>query len=212
MVFQNRMDAGIKLGKLLEKYKDADVVVYALPRGGAVVAAEIATLLHAPLDLIFAHKIGHPLYPEYAVAAISESGHLLATSRELESLGEAWLKQEKALQLKEMKRKRDLYLKGRGKISAKDKIAILVDDGIATGLTMRVGVKELRGEGPKKIIVAVPVSPRGTANLIKAEVDEFVGLEVPNDDYFLGAVGAYYRAFDQVEDDEVIEILDKHKY
>jgi predicted phosphoribosyltransferase len=207
MHFKDRRDAGRKLSQLLKQYKGQDVVVYALPRGGVVVAEEIAKFLHAPLDLILAHKIGHPYQPEYAIAAISESGHIIKSSREIESLGEAWLEKEKKHQLDEIKRKRTIYLKEKKAVPVKDKIAIIVDDGIATGLTMKVGIQELKDRHPKKIVVAVPVAPRSTANLLKTLADDFTGFEI-NDYEFLGSVGAYYDQFNQVEDEEVIEILD----
>lgn len=207
MFFKNRQDAGRQLSLLLKEYKNTPVVVYALPRGGVVVAAEISRFLNAPLDLIFARKIGHPYQPEYAIAAISESGHLMGSSREpLLSFGNEWLEREKANQMKEIKRRREKYLKARKEISVQNKIAILVDDGIATGLTMQVGIKELKDRHPKKIVVAVPVAPKRTASLIKEMVDDYVGIEIDDAD-FLGAVGAYYEEFKQVEDEEVIEIL-----
>lgn len=210
MFFKNRKDAGKQLSQLLKDYKDQDVVVFALPRGGVVVAAEIATFLHAPLDLIFAHKIGHPYQPEYAVAAVSESGHMIQSSNELLSIGEAWLENEKQRQLEEIKRKRKLYLKNKKEIPLKGKIAILVDDGIATGLTMQAAIIELKHRHPKKIVVAAPVAPKRTVDLIKAMADDFIGYEI--DDYnFLGAIGAYYNEFNQIEDEEVIEILNKFK-
>lgn len=205
MFFKDRRDAGRQLSQLLKKYKDKDVVVYALPRGGVVVAAEIAKFLHAPLDLLFAHKIGHPYQPEYAIAAVSESGHMIGPSGMLPSTEKAWLESEKEHQIEEIKRRREKYLKGKKEIPVKDKIAILVDDGIATGLTMQVGIKELKDRHPKEIVAAVPVAPRSTADLIEGMVDDFIGIEI--DDNFLGAVGAYYDEFDQVEDKEVIEIL-----
>ncbi|MCX6990057.1 MAG: phosphoribosyltransferase family protein [Chlamydiae bacterium] len=207
MLFKNRQDAGNQLSQLLKKYKNMDVVVYALPRGGVPVAAEISKFLHAPIDLLFAHKIGHPHQPEYAIAAVSESGHMVGPSPDLLlSIGNKWVESEKEHQIKEIKRKREKYLRGRKRISVENKIAILVDDGMATGLTMQVGIKELKDFHPKKIVVAVPVTPKSTAGLIKAMVDDFVGIEI--DDYhFLGAVGAYYEEFKQVEDEEVIQIL-----
>ncbi|MCE5293869.1 MAG: hypothetical protein LLF94_04580 [Chlamydiales bacterium] len=207
MFFKNRQDAGRQLSQQLKKYKNTPVVVYALPRGGVAVAAEIAKFLHAPLDLIFAHKIGHPYQLEYAIGAISESGHMIEPSKDLlRSFGSEWLEGEKANQIQQIKRKREKYLKGRNESSVENKVAILVDDGIATGLTMQAGIKELRDRHPKKIVVAVPVAPKSGANLIKTLADDFVGVEI--DDYdFLGAVGAYYEEFDQVEDEEVIEIL-----
>ena len=206
MQFKDRRDAGQQLSQLLEKYKGQEVVVYALPRGGVVVAAEIAKFLNAPLDLILAHKIGHPYQPEYAIAAISESGHLVASTEDLASMKHSWIEAQKLAQINEIKRKREQYLKGRKEIPVKGKVAILVDDGIATGLTMQVGIQELKDRQPKTIVVAVPVGPKSTVNLIKGMVDEVVGIAI-DDDRFLGAVGAYYEDFTQTEDEEVIEIL-----
>lgn len=207
MQFKDRRDAGQQLSQLLEKYKGQEVVVYALPRGGVVVAAEIAKFLNAPLDLILAHKIGHPYQPEYAIAAISESGHLAASSTDIASMKHSWLEAQKLTQINEIKRKREQYLKGRKEIPVKGKVAILVDDGIATGLTMQVGIQELKDRQPKTIVVAVPVGPKSTVNLIKEMVDEVIGIAI-DDDRFLGAVGAYYEDFTQTEDEEVIEILE----
>lgn len=206
MQFKNRSDAGRYLSQLLKKYQGDNCVVYALPRGGVTVAVEIANFLQAPLDLILAHKIGHPYYPEYAIAAISESGHIIGSAHELNSIDKTWLKLEKERQMEEIKRKRKLYLKEKKEISLKDKIAIIVDDGIATGLTMQAGILELKERHPNKIVIAVPVAPKSTATRLKAMADDFVGIEI-DDDRFLGAVGAYYDEFDQVEDEEVIAIL-----
>lgn len=210
MYFRNRSEAGKLLAQALLKYKGQDVVVFALPRGGVVTAVEIAKALDAPLDLILAHKIGHPYQPEYAIAAISENGHTIGTSHELQRIDKKWFEEEKNLQMKEIKRKREKYLKGREEIPLKNKIAILVDDGIATGLTMRVGIVELKHRHPKKIVVAVPVAPKSTADLLRSEADEFVAVEVPENHRFLGAVGAYYDDFSQTEDEEVIDILRKY--
>lgn len=210
-LFYNRRDAGKQLGLLLKKYENQDTIVYALPRGGVTLAAEIAQILHAPLDLLFAHKIGHPHQPEYAIAAVSESGHMLGSPHELRTVDESWLEREKQHQIEEIQRKRKLYLKGEKGRSAEGKIAIIVDDGIATGLTMMAAIKELKDKHPSKIIVAVPVSPKSTADIIGETVDEFVGIEIPEDYDFLGAVGAYYDEFNQVEDDEVIALMEKFK-
>lgn len=206
MLFKNRNDAGQQLCKLLSAYKGKDVVVYAIPRGGVAVAKPIAMYLKAPLQLVFAHKIGHPQQPEYAIGAISESG-LIVSSEELSHLGEKFLEDKKEKQIQEIKRRKEKYLKGIKEIPLKNKIAIIVDDGIATGLTMQVAIKELREKNPSKIIVVVPVSPRSTAEFFKKIADDFIALEICDDDKFLGAVGSYYDEFRQVEDDEVIRIL-----
>lgn len=210
MHFTDRRDAGRQLAQALEKYKNQAVVVYGLPRGGVVLAEEIAKFLGAPLDLILAHKIGHPLQPEYAIAAVSEGGHLVGNTYEIESVDRQWFEREKERQVQEIKRRRMKYLKGRKEPPVEGRAAILVDDGIATGLTMQAAVLELEDRNPEKIIVAVPVSPGSTAELFRSKVDDFVGLEVPDDYHFLGAIGAYYREFPQIEDEEVIEILENH--
>lgn len=211
MYFRDRVDAGKKLSQELAKYKGQDVVVYALPRGGVVVAEEIAKALHAPLDLVLAHKIGHPYHSEYAIGAISESGIMVGNQREISQLDPVWLEKAKKSEMEEIKRKREAYLKGRKPISPEGKIAILVDDGIATGLTMQVGILELKTKHPMKIVAAVPVAPASTADLLGSMCDDLVACDIPDDFEFLGAVGAYYDRFDQVEDEEVIEILNKHK-
>lgn len=207
MYFKNRTEAGKLLAKALEKYKNKDVVVYALPRGGVVVAVEIASKLNAPLDLIITRKIGHPFQPEYAIAATAENGHIAGAQRELKSVDEEWLRKEIERQRKEAKRRRERYLQGKPEIQVEGKIAILVDDGIATGLTMRVGIMELRHRHPKKIVVAIPVIPSTTENVLKKVADEVIALDTPSDDIFLGAVGAYYVEFPPVEDEEVVAML-----
>ena len=209
-IFKNRQDAGKQLSELLSHYKDKNVIVYALPRGGVDVAAEIAKFLHAPLDLLFAHKICHPYQLEYAIGAVSENGYIIG--EELKLFDSKWLEAAKKHEIQEMKRKRDLYLKGRKSLDAKEKIAILVDDGIATGRTMEVGIMELRAHNPEKIVMAVPVAPRSTFDALAEIADEAAAIEVPKDENFLGAVGAYYREFNQVEDEEVIAILANHKW
>ncbi len=210
MRFADRHDAGRRLAAVvLAKYRGSDVVVYALPRGGVVTGFEIARSLGAPLDLIITRKIGHPLQPEYAIAAVGEDGSMLGTERELEAIDAHWLEEEKKRQQKEIKRRHEVYLGGREAIPAEGKIAILVDDGIATGLTMRVGILELKHRHPKKIIVAVPVAPASTADLIRSEADELVALDIPADGEYLGAVGAYYDDFQQVEDEEVISLINR---
>jgi putative phosphoribosyl transferase len=211
MYFKDRHDAGRQLAEKLGKFKGEPSVVYGIPRGGVVLAAEIAKHLETPLDLILARKIGHPYNPEYAIAAVSESGHLVGSEKEMQLVGQAWLSQEKEKQLQEIKRRREAYLGGRKKPSLEGKIAIIVDDGIATGLTMQAGILELKEQHPKKIIAVIPVSPKSTTDVLKKMVDEVVALEIPEDPYFLGAVGAYYEEFPQVEDREVLSILKEMK-
>lgn len=207
MYFANRAEAGRLLAKRLAHVKDADVVVYALPRGGVSTAAEIARALDAPLDLVIARKIGHPRSPEYAIAAIAEDGHMIGSEEELAMVDPNWLEREKERQKEEARRRRMAYLGTRAPISAEGKVAVLVDDGVATGLTLRVGIKELRHRRPKRLIVAVPVIPSSTATLVRAEADELVALEIPDDRLYLGAVGAYYDDFSPVADEEVVALM-----
>lgn len=209
--FKDRTEAGRLLADALKNYKYEDIAVLALPRGGVVVAIEIARFFNAPLSLIITRKIGHPLQPEYAIAAISEDGYILGSNRELESVDQEWLKSEVERQRLEAKRRKEEYLSGREEINVKGKTAILVDDGIATGFTIRVAVKELRQMQPKKILVAVPVAVKKIADIIKKEADEFVAIEIPEEQEFLGAVGAYYENFYPVSDEEVISILHNYK-
>lgn len=205
MYFKNRTEAGKLLAEALGKYKNKDIIVYALPRGGVVTAYEIAKELNAPLDLIITRKIGHRFEPEYAVGAVAENGHIVKEELEGSTIDKKWFHDESKRQQKEAQRRRVKYLSGRKPLSAKGKIAILVDDGIATGLTIKAGVLELKHQNPQKIVVAVPVAPKKVAEQIKKEVDELVVLDAP--EFYLGAVGAYYEEFLPIEDEDVIAIL-----
>ena len=211
MRFTDRTQAGKLLAELLKKYKDKDVVVYALPRGGVVTALEISKYLHAPLDLIITRKIGNPQNLEYAIAATAENGHIVGSKEEIASVDKTWFAGEVKKQRLEAKRRREMYLADREAIPAHGKIAILVDDGIATGLTMQAGIKELKHKHPQKIVVAVPVIPKTTAALLRREIDAVVALDIPSDATFLGSVGAYYQDFSQAEDEEVIAMLKKYE-
>ncbi len=205
MRFRDRTDAGKKLAKALEKYKDQPGIVYALPRGGVVLGAEIARHLELPLDLIIPRKIGHPLSPEYAICAVVESGELVCNEWEVSHVDQTWFKQTVEHERREAQRRRELYLAGRQPYSAEGKTAILVDDGIATGLTMEVAIRDARARRPARVVVAIPVSPKDTAERLSKQVDAVVALDIP--DYYLGAVGAYYDYFEQVSDEEVVELM-----
>lgn len=205
MRFRDRTDAGKKLAQALKQYQNQDGVVYALPRGGVVLGVEVARELGMPLDLLIPRKIGHPQQPEYAIGAVVENGEMVCNQKEVARLDPQWLRQEVEAERQEARRRRELYLGGRAPVSAKDKTAIIVDDGIATGLTMEVAIRDARRREPGRLIVAVPVAPPETAERLAREVDEFVLLD--HSLYYLGAVGAYYDYFAQVTDDEVITLL-----
>ena len=203
--FRDRVDAGRRLASLLGKYKNQNAVVYALPRGGVPVAKEIARILNCPLDLIIVRKIGHPMNPEYALGAVAEDGFLVVNEEELARVDPKWFEAEMEKQKQEAKRRRELYLQGREPITASGKIAIIVDDGIATGSTMQVAVKKVKREKPAKMVVAVAVSPKETAQRFAKEVDEFVAVTIP--EIFWGAIGYYYDDFSQVSDEDVMALL-----
>lgn len=205
MLFKDRAEAGKRLAIALKKYRSENVVIYALPRGGVVTAFEIAKYLRAPLDLIITRKIGHPYQPEYAIAATAENGHIVGSSEELTKVDEEWLKSEIEKERKEAKRRRERYLKRKEEIPVRGKIAILVDDGIATGLTMRVAINEIKHRHPKKIIIATPVVPKDTAKILRKEVDELIALVEPRELY---AIGEWYENFPQVTDEEVTRIME----
>jgi putative phosphoribosyl transferase len=205
MRFRDRSDAGRKLAQALKKYQNQDGVIYALPRGGVVLGVEVARELGMPLDLLIPRKIGHPLQPEYAIGAVVETGEMICNQREVVRLDPQWLRQEVEAERQEARRRRELYLGGREPVSVKGKTAIILDDGIATGLTMEVAIRDARRREPARLIVAVPVAPPETAERLAREVDEFVLLD--HSPYYLGAVGAYYDHFAQVSDDEVVALL-----
>lgn len=203
--FRDRVDAGRRLAALLGKYKNQNAVIYALPRGGVPVAMEVARVLNCPLDLIIVRKIGHPMNPEYALGAVAEDGFLVVNEEGLARVDPKWFEAEMEKQKQEAKRRRELYLQGREPITASGKIAIIVDDGIATGSTMQVAVKKVKREKPAKMVVAVAVSPKETAQRFAKEVDEFVAVTIP--EIFWGAIGYYYDDFSQVSDEDVMALL-----
>lgn len=203
--FRNRKDAGQKLAQLLAPYQSQDSVIYALPRGGAVLGAEVAKVLKAAMDLVISRKIGHPQNPEYAIGAVSERGKPLYNESEVGNLDEQWLLAAIAKARAEAGRRRKKYLDGRRAISAKGITAIIVDDGIATGLTTRAAIAELRQRGAAKIVIAVPVIPPDAARALALEADKVLALDIPA--MYLGSVGAYYENFEQVSDTQVIRLL-----
>jgi len=208
MRFANRKQAGQELAQALEKYSGESQIIYALPRGGVVLGTEVAEYLHSPLDLIIVRKIGHPMNPEFAIAALTEEGDLIYTGGDSE---EGWMEEQILQQKNEIERRRRLYSGTHRKVSPKGKCAIIVDDGIATGLTMRAAVRSIRSFQPREIVIAVPVAPPDVVMMLKKEVDEIIVLVDPKKGY-LGAVGAYFDSFPQVSDDEVIDLLKTRGY
>jgi predicted phosphoribosyltransferase len=208
MAFKNRSEAGKKLAAALANYKDQQPVILALPRGGVPVAAEVANALNAPLDLILVRKVGVPFQPELAMGAVVDGGAPIIVRNEdvmrQAGIDESDFKAVCDSELAEIERRRRLYLGNRDRVDVKGRIAIVIDDGIATGATTRAALRATRMRNPKKLILAVPVAPTDTIAAMREEVDEVVCLE---DHELFGAIGFYYSDFRQVSDDEVIEML-----
>jgi len=207
--FQNRAEAAKELSKLLNKFEDTNAVVLGIPRGGAITANIVAKELSLPFGIIIVRKISHPTNPEYAIAAISESGMMVKNKKETDGVDREWFVKEAEKQLLETKKRRIKYGGKRPQIRLEGKTVILVDDGLATGLTMAAAIKEVKLSKPKKIVIAVPISPRDVANKLKEDVDEIIACSTPI--FFEGAVGNYYEDFPQIEDKEVIEIMSKNR-
>ncbi len=205
-MFTDREDAGRQLAKKLERYRGGNGIVLALPRGGVVTGYEVAEALKLPLDIIAVRKIGHPSSPEYAIGAVDEKGTMILNEAETAALDQGWLSEEIGRQKKEAERRSTVYREKRMPADLAGKTAIVVDDGIATGLTMRLAVRSVKAQKPETIIVAVPVAPPESLRALKEEgADDVIVLEPPEE--FMGAVGAHYARFEQVEDEEVIRLL-----
>lgn len=208
MTFKDRVDAGQKLAKLLLKFQGQNGIVYGLPRGGIIVAAEVAKTLNMPLDVLVTKKVGHPKQPEYAVCAVTENRCLHCNHSETAKLDKKWLDDEIEKKYQEAKEKARLYRSGYQAYPAQDKLTFIVDDGAATGLTISAAISDLLKRKPTKIIVAVPVIPAEVSDNLALITNEVIALEIPPPKSFLGAVGTYYDYFPQVNDEEVIALLD----
>jgi putative phosphoribosyl transferase len=208
MPFQNRTEAGRQLAAALLKYKDQQPVILALPRGGVVVAAEVAQALEAPLDLILVRKIGVPFQPELAMGAVVDGAQPVIVRNEdvirMAGIQEADFKAVCEGELAEIERRRQRYLGGRERVEVKDRTAIVVDDGVATGATTRAALRAMRVRNPKKLVLAVPVAPTESLAELRTEADDLVCLE---DHEAFGAIGFYYSDFRQVSDQQVIDTL-----
>jgi predicted phosphoribosyltransferase len=208
MLFTDRTEAGKALARALIKYKGQPVHVYALPRGGAQVAAEVARALGAPLDLILVRKIGAPMQPELAMGAVVDGGAPIIVRNDevlrLTGTNSNQFDQICRRELQEIERRRKLYMQNRPPLTPAGKIAIVIDDGVATGATMRAALQATRMRQPRKLILAVPVGAHDSIEALRSEVDEVVCLSVPED---FGALGYYYDDFRQLSDQDVIDIL-----
>jgi putative phosphoribosyl transferase len=211
-MFANREAAGLELRDRLMAMREEKPVVLALPRGGVPIAGVIAEGLKAPLDVVLVRKIGVPWQPELALGAVVDGDEPQvfinrALAAEL-AVEESYIDGETAHQLAEIERRRKTYFGDREPIPVAGRTVILVDDGIATGSTMRIAARAVRKAGAAKTVIAVPVAPEDTLAELRAEADEIVCLDVPHP--FL-AVGAHYAEFPQLSDEDVIAILARHR-
>ncbi len=208
--FLDRSDAGRQLAAKLVPMALAKPVVYALPRGGVPVAAEIARALHAPLDLILVRKIGAPGSPELALGAIVDGADpqmvINEQVRRYTGADDAFLERARARELAELERRRALYTSGREQVDPAGHTAVIVDDGLATGATMKAAIVAIKRQGADKICVALPVAPEDALDELREIADLIVCLHPAR--HFLG-VGAFYDDFHQLSDEETIALLRK---
>jgi putative phosphoribosyl transferase len=208
-IFQDRAEAGRALARQLERYRDSDAVVTALPRGGVPVAAEIARALNLPMTLTLVRKVGVPGHRELAAAAIAgaDGEHLIENPEVVAMAGidPATLEHLATAEREELRRRARRYLGDRAPVPVSGRAVLVVDDGLATGATMAAAVAALKASGAGRVIVAVPVGAADTVARLRGTADEVICLEVPDPFY---AVGAHYRSFPQVSDEEVIAMLD----
>lgn len=209
-MFNNRIDAGQKLGKALKEINLEKSIVLAIPRGGVVIGANVCKILDCPLDIIIPKKIGLPHQPEVAIGAVTEDGTAMYNQDLLKRLRITKQDLEPTVQniIREIKRRMNLYRGTDKPLDLANKDVILVDDGIATGATIIAALRSLKNSGCRSITLAVPAAPPQMLIKLRNEVDHLVCLIAEEPFY---AVGQFYKNFDQVGDDEVIELLQNAK-
>jgi len=209
--FRDRIHAGQVLSKELKAYAGRpDVMVLALPRGGVPVAREVARVLHVPLDVFLVRKLGTPGQEELAMGAIASGGIRVLNEEVVRSLrvSQRSIESVTARELRELARREHMYREGRPPLDVTSNTVILVDDGLATGSTMRAAVAALREAKPKRIVVAVPVAAAPTCTDLREEVDDLICLRTPEPFY---SVGFWYEDFSQTSDEEIREMLELEK-
>lgn len=205
-MFVNRKDAGQKIAMKLEKFKDENPIVLAIPRGGIPIAYETIKNFGLEWDLIIPRKIGLPHNKEIAIGAISLDGSYLFNERYINMLNisEEYIKEEVSEQIEEIKRRLNKYKGNDNFPNVKNKTVIIIDDGIATGFTIQVAIASIKKHGAKKIILAVPVAPHDTISVLEKIIDEVICLLVPHEFH---SVGFYYNDFKQTTDDEIFNLI-----
>jgi putative phosphoribosyl transferase len=207
-IFQDRADAGRQLAKALQRFSSAEPIVLALPRGGVPVGFEIATALGAPLDVLLVRKIGVPGHEELALGAVVDGAHPQTVLNEevvqLAAPPIGYIEAESKRQLAEIERRRQLYRAGQGEHDVSRRTAIVVDDGIATGATVKAALLGIARSKPRHLVLAIPVAPLEAIDDLASACDEIVCLHSPEPFY---SVGAYYADFRQTSDDEVVRLL-----
>ncbi len=208
VLFEDRGDAGRRLAGRLAPYADEQPVVFALPRGGVPVGAEVSRSLGAPLEVIVARKLGAPGQPEFGIGAVAPGGVRILNERVVQALGipEDYMDWVSTRESEEAERRLELFRGDRPYPELEERTVILVDDGLATGVTARAALLALRRLNPRRLVLAVPVCAPQTARLLRPETDELICLLMPEN---LEAVGLWYRNFEQVPDEEVVRLLEE---
>ncbi|MDA9089439.1 phosphoribosyltransferase family protein [Maribacter arcticus] len=204
-MFEDRNDAGTQLAKKLTKFKEENVVVLAIPRGGLPVGAQVAKSLQAPLDVVLTKKIGYPTNKEYAIGAVSLESIVLTNAMGIEK---SYIDQETARIRKTLRERYNQYYKHQSPVNLKNKTVIIVDDGVATGNTLLATIEIVYKQNPSKIVIAIPVAPASAIYKISntENVDEVICILIPDN---FRAVGQFYKNFEQVTDQKAIQILEK---
>jgi len=206
--FESRAEAGRLLGRELAERQMTHALVLGIPRGGVIVAAEVAEALGGELDIVLTRKLGAPGNSELAIGAVGEDGQVVLNDRLAEAVGASrkYIDFSRVEALAEISRRAQVYRQARPRATAAGRTVVLTDDGVATGATMQAAIWALRGQRPERLIVALPVGPDDTLRRLAEDVDELICLRAPS---YFQAVGQFYRDFSQTTDEEVLTALQR---